>query len=100
MLKSKKIPPCPRRIIDEENPIPVFLIGDPAYPLLPCVMKEYSNVRSNPQEQYFEYKLCNAHNVIECIFGHLKARFAALRQVMDINIIILKNYPMLFIHVL
>ena len=84
-LKNKRIPPCPRRIIDDEDPIPVFLLGDPAYPLMLYLMKEYANGGSNPQEQYFGYKLCSARNVIECAFGRLKARFAALKRAMDIN---------------
>ena len=64
----------------------LFLIGDPAYPLMPYLMKEDANGGSNSQEQYFGYKLCSAHNVIECAFGHLKARFGALKCAMDINI--------------
>ena len=51
-------------------------------------MKDYANGGSNPQEQYFGYKLCSAQNVIECAFGHLKARFAALKRVMNINMVI------------
>ena len=86
LLRSRKIPPCPHRIIDSEDPIPIFILGDPAYPLLPYLMKEYANGGSSPQEQYFGYKLCSARNVIECSFGRLKARFGALKRSMDINI--------------
>lgn len=53
---------------------------------MPYLMKEYASGASNPQEQYFGYKLCSARNVIECAFGRLKARFAALKRAMDINV--------------
>ncbi|KAF3847250.1 hypothetical protein F7725_020278 [Dissostichus mawsoni] len=38
------------------------------------------------QEQYFGITLYSARMVIECAFGRLKARFAALRRPMDINL--------------
>ena len=86
LLKSQAIPPCRKQIIESENPIPVFLIGDPAYSLTPYLMKEYAGGGSTVQEQYFGYQLCSARNVIECAFGRLKTRFGCLKRAMDINI--------------
>ena len=65
--------------------VPNFLLGDPAYPLMSYMMKEYTNGGSMPKEQCFGYRLCSARNVIECAFGRLKARSGALRLTMDIN---------------
>ena len=86
MLKERIIPSCKRRLLEDEDPVPVFLLGDPTYPLMPYLMKEYANGGSTPQEQYFGYNLCSARNVIECSFGRLKARFGALKRPMDINL--------------
>lgn len=85
-LKNGLIPQCPRQIVEGEDPIPVVILGDPAYPLMSYLMKEYAGGGSNRREQYFGYRLCSARNVIECSFGRLKARFACLKRAMDINL--------------
>ena len=80
LLKNEQIPPCRCKILDKE--LSVYIIGGPAYPLMPHLMKKYAG---GCQEQYFGYELCSARNVIECSFGRLKARFGCLRRAMDIN---------------
>ena len=86
LLRTGGIPPCHKRIVEDEVAVPVCILGDPAYPLLPFVMKEFPGGGNTVQEQFFGWRLSSARIVIECAFGRLKGRFGALRRDMDITI--------------
>lgn len=53
MLRSGFISSLPKVIVPDTDPVPIFVLGDPAYPLLPYVMKEFSGGGSTPEEQFF-----------------------------------------------
>ena len=86
MLKEGIIPSVPKAIVEGASPVPICILGDPAYPLLPFLMKEFPGGGNTPQEQFFGWRLSSARMVIECSFGRPKGRFGALRREMDIKI--------------
>ena len=66
--------------------VPICILGDPAYSLLPFLMKEYPKGGKDEREQYFGYRLSSARMVIENAFGRLKGRLRFLRRPMNVNI--------------
>ena len=86
LLRNGAIPPLYKQLTPDSEPVPVCILGDPAYPLLPYLMKEFPASGNTVQEQFFGYKLSSARMTIECSFGRLKGRFGALRREMDINV--------------
>ena len=91
MLRNGSITSLPKFIVSDTDPVPICVLGDPAYPLLPYVMKEFPGGGNTLQEQFFGWRLCSARMVIECAFGRLKGRFEALKREMDINLNDLPN---------
>ena len=53
MLKDRTIPECFKVIVDDEDPVPVCILRNPAYPLLAYLMKEVSSGDTTPEEEFF-----------------------------------------------
>ena len=77
------VPSVSRRI----NGVDVVVLGDPAYPLLPWLMKPFptTSALSNSQKR-FNYRLSRARIVVECAFGRLKGRWRCLMKRNDCDV--------------
>ena len=71
----------------KETHMPTVLLGDPAYPLKPWLMKPFS-IRGNltPTQNVFNYRLSRARLIIENSFGRLKGRWRCLLKRLDVEV--------------
>ena len=84
-FQEKLLPGVYRELIPGHFPVSQVLLGDPAYPLLPNLMKDYTYCSSDEQV-VFNQMLRSARNQIECAYGRLKARWRILNRPMDVKI--------------
>ena len=82
---SGQLPQVYQELVPGYTPVPQLLIGDPAYPLLPNIMKEFSTC-TEQKHVVFNNKLRSARNQIECAFGCLKARWRILNRPLDVDL--------------
>ena len=84
-ISSREYTPYYRELLPGHIGVPVILLVDPAYPLLPNVTKEYSNCME-AKHIIFNNKLRTTRNQTECAFGRLKARWRILNRSVDVGL--------------
>ena len=66
--------------------VPLYFVGDPAYPLLPWLMKGFPTTGLTEAQKYFNYRQSRARMVVECAFGRLKGRWRFILKRLDHHI--------------
>ena len=64
----------------------MVILGDPAYPLLPWLMKPFTGSGLSDRQRRFNYRLSRARVVVECAIGRLKGRWRSLLKRSDVRI--------------
>ena len=71
--------------------VPIFLVGDSAYPLLSWLIKPFATSPSLTSEQkVFNYRISRGRVVVEIAFGRLKARW---RRLIKQNDMVVSSVP-------
>lgn len=65
-------------VLMNDTEVPIFLLGDPAYPLLPWLMKPFPRGNGNADRERYNNCLSTARMTVENVFGRLKGRWRCL----------------------
>ena len=82
--KLPNIMPRSEKIIDGE-PVPLHILGDPAYALSDNIIKGFIGRNITPEEESFNVYHSSARMCIEIAFGKLKSRWRILQKRMDVD---------------
>lgn len=76
-----------KTITVSDTHIPLYMIGDSAYPLKSWLMKPFPhNTELTTQQRNYNYRICRARIVTEIAYGRLKARWRRLLKRNDMSI--------------
>ena len=78
-IGDKLLPSSSRSIAGES--VPLFILGDSAYPLMTWLMKSFPhNCMLSDQQKTYNYRTSRAHIVVENSYGRLKGRWQCLMK--------------------
>ena len=90
-LSKGELLPHNKTITYNRTDIPLFILGDSAYPLETWLIKPFSqNAAATPQQRNYNYRISRARIVVENAYGRLKARWRRLLKRNDMH---LNNIP-------
>ena len=90
-LSGRELLPSNKAITLNGVNVPLYIIGDSAYPLETWLMKPFTqNTAVTPQHKTYNYRISRARVVAENAFGRLKARWRRLMKRNDMHI---ENIP-------
>ena len=73
--------------------VPIYLIGDSAYPFQTWLMKpfQHNSILTSDQKRYNNYRMSRARIVVENAYGRLKARWRRLMKRNDMHVCHIPN---------